>query len=596
MDYEGLFGLDPATADALRAKYGGGGDAVGGGVAAVPQGGAFDINAALVDQFGPAPSPAAPKVDSFTGQPAWDGTSKILAAAPAAAYVPPAAKPAPSEQPTASAAPAPAPQAPQPMGGGGPVTIPGHWSDDKSEQSVTRTGDPAALEAIAAKNDSAQGYGQSAADSAYQAQALGIGLDQRQAEMQQQEARTYDAMLQRNAVEKKQYVDQSRARLQEMSDALAKDPTKEFWAKKSDGDKALSFFSLLLGGLGAGLTGGPNLAVQKIENEINRGVAAQEKAYGRQQNIYQEMLAEYGDRATAIQAMKVASYDKVAQQLAPLRASAKSMDAKARYEQGMASLMEKRAKEDAELQKLLGAKYEEKSSKKYKDAQVIGGAGPGKPLSNLVTLSDGTTYQLQNESQGNKVVERLQASSQLVQKWQDAAKLRAEVERLPAGSVERKKAHDDLVKLTEQVINLESVAEGQAQVKETEMPRKLANSPIMQGLRSRGVAGAIVDAVDPWREGEYKAGGQRIQAELDRVKRGEEALVRAARGRVVDETAGIDPRTGEVAFQGRYTGQVATPTAPLPPSGFKPLDSRVSQPTMGPSGREKLPYSPARRK
>jgi hypothetical protein len=591
MDYEGLFDLDTATADALRAKYGGGGDAVGSMAPPATQGGMLPPGIDPSWLQAPAPRPTVQGVSHSAPAPA--AAPPLSAPQQAGGLFNYAATLKPDAQPTASAAPAPAPQAPPTMGGGGPVTIPGHWSDDKSEQTVTRTGDPAALEAIAAKNDSAQGYGQSAADSAYQAQALGIGLDQRQAEMQQQEARTYEAMAARNAVERQQYVQQSRVRLQEMSDNLAKDPSKEYWAKKSDGDKALSFFSVLLGGIGAGITGGPNLAAQKIENEINRGVAAQEKAYGRQQNIYQEMLAEFGDRATAIQAMKVASYDKVAQQLAPLRASAKSMDAKARYEQGMAALMEKRAKEDAELQKLLGAKYEEKSSQKYKDAQVIGGAVT-KPLDNTATLSDGTSVQFQNSEQGNKAVEKFQAHAKVQALYNTAKQLRAKTAEAAPGSAEHEAAHRQLEKIASDIIYEESMARGQGVVKEDEMRRGLETSPILAGVGSRGLLG-YTSKINPWTSRDFAAGNKGIDAALQQSETEQRALVKASGGRIINRGYARDV-AGKITPTGEYTGQDLKPDQQLAPEGFRPLDSRKDIAKAARRLADVTPMAPMRKK
>lgn len=610
-DFESLYGLDPDTAAMLRSKYApDAGAAAAGGAPAVPQGGAFDLSAALNQQLGPPPAPkpagpppafdlsaalnsqfgappSAPKVDAVTGQPAYDGTSKILAAAPAQPYAPPKPPATPTEAAAEASGP-PRQVAPNYGGGGGGATvIPGGWRPFSEEREVTRKGSPEDLKAIRAASDSAAGHSLLSADAGLRAANRDVATDLQEFARRQEVAERYDAVAARVAAERAQYVEQSKAKLQSMSEELAKDPTAQYWASKTDGEKVMGFLGVILSGIGAGLTGGPNLALQKIENEINRGLANRRDAFNRQRSVYQEMLQEYGDRATAIQAAKVAAYDKVAQDLAPMRALAKTDRALEDYEKIVSGVEAQRAKALAEYGALEETKL--KSRDTYTAPQVVGGAG-GKPLSNLVTLSDGTTYQLQNESITNDTVKQLQASTSLNGLYQEAAQLRASVEKAPAGSVERKRAFDDLNRLTEKIINLESVAEGQGQVKEGEMGRLLEKSPLMKGLRSRTLPGAALDAVNPFRSDEYAVGNQQIQAALERNKKREEALVRAARGAVVDERAGIDPRTGKVEFDRSYTGQVATPEAPLPPAGFKAFDSRVKQPTMGQSGRDKLPF------
>ncbi len=67
----------------------------------------------------------------------------------------------------------------------------------------------------------------------------------------------------------------------EIGDELRDSKPVDFWENKTTGDRALAAISLFLGGLGAGLTGTPNFALQIIENEIARDVERQKETYDR---------------------------------------------------------------------------------------------------------------------------------------------------------------------------------------------------------------------------------------------------------------------------------------------------------------------------
>jgi|GEM_PF-6157708 len=591
-DYESLFGLDPETADILRNKFGAGqADTMATGAPApAPQGGV-----ALPPGIDPswlAPPPPRPTVEGNAHTAPAPVTPKPAAPVPQGLFNY-AGGLKPEEAPQEQAASKPATQTPNYGGsGGGPTVIPGHWAHSSAEESGTMKGTPEDQEALRYNADVAAGHAIRAADAKQAAAEMDISTDLKELRRRQAVDDEFRAQETKVAIERRDFAESQKAKLQSMSDELAKDPTESFWAKKSDGDKVLTFVKVLLGGLGAGMSGGPNLALQAIDNEIQRGIKAKQDTYGRQQNYYHDMLNEFGSRAAAVQAAKVAAYDRVAEMLAPLRADAKTERARADHDQVMSGIYNQKVAATKDFMATQETSY--KSTDKYHDQQVVG--GQPKALGNLVTLSDGTTYQLQNEKQANDVVEKLQASSALTGLYAEAGRLRKELEDAPAGSVQQARAHDDLARLTRKIINFESVAEGQGQVKEKEMDAEMELSPVMKGVRGRGIIGAAASALTPFRDRDFKTGNEQIQSSMERNKQREERLVKAARGRVVNETMTVDPRTGELTPTASYTGQVARPDAPLPPDGFKAYDDRVRQPTMGRPGAETTKYLPPKKK
>lgn len=568
-DFESLYGLDPETSAMLRSKYAPEQGDMGRPVQLPP-----GIDPSWLQQPAaapsPAPAPAAPVSNAHSPAPPIGSKPSLFDYAGTLKPEPQAAAPAAEQE-------APAVRLPGPSvgGGGGAVMVsPGGMRTDSIEVSAKRTGNPEDVNRIGGQLDSAQGYGISGAEKAYQAGALNNAIDVREALARQDVARSAEAELQRIAIERKQFVEERRARLQAMSDDLAKDPSKEYWASKTGGEKALGFLGVMLSSIGASIAGGPNLAVQKIENEINRGIATKEKAYGRAKNEFQDMLAEFGDRSLAVQAYKVAAYDKVAQQMMPMRAAAKSRDAEARLDTALGLVMEKRAKGDQELQKLLGVQYDEKTTQKYKDPVYAGGGASAKPLENTVSLADGTTYQFQNSEQGNEAMKKATAHATIQSLNAQALEMRQRLKSLDPGSAEYEATLGRLQKVAIDVAAADAVARGQGSMTDSERDAKLAASPILKGLPSSGAFMGTVSKVNPWKQRDFEAGNQGIQSEIKQSETELRAVVRAGGTAIVQKGYTTDPKTGRLVRTGEYTGQDVAPEQYLAPRGFKPLDDR----------------------
>jgi len=73
------------------------------------------------------------------------------------------------------------------------------------------------------------------------------------------------------------------------------DPSK-FWHDKSAGGKISSLFGLVLGGLSSGLRGGPNVALQILDRQMDAEVDAQKANLGKKQSEY-SMLIQKGLRS-----------------------------------------------------------------------------------------------------------------------------------------------------------------------------------------------------------------------------------------------------------------------------------------------------------
>ena len=588
-DFEGLYGLDPETASILRGKYGMGptDTAATGGGAPAPQGGMAlppGIDPSWLQQ--PAPPPPRPTVDGVSHSAPPPISAKPAAPVPQGLFnYASGLKP---EGPAQEQAP-PRPAAPPPMAGGGPTVIPGHWSPSSEEREVKTKGTPEDAASIRNATDSAAGHSLLAADQQRDAALMDIDTDAQELARRKQVAERYDALAQKTAMERADFVQSQRAKLSAMSDEMSKDPSKSYWASKTDGEKVMSFVGVILSGIGAGMTRGPNLALEKIEREIDRGIAAKERSYAREQNYYHDMLSEFGDRSTAIQAAKAAAYDDVAKELAPLRAQAKTARAQADYEKIVAGVEEKRAEAYGKFTAL--TETTAKATDKYHDQQVVGGAS-AKPLENTATLSDGTSVQFQNSEQGNKAVERIQGYTKVQELYARATELRKQLAAATPGSAQHEAIYRNLEKVAGDVIYEESMARGQGIVKKDEMEEGKKTSPILAGLGNRGaIEGNVANTINPWLSRDREAGEQGIALALKQAEIEQRALVRAAGGRIVNRGYTTD-LAGNLTPTGEYTGQDLAPQQRLAPDGFKPLDDRKTVTTAARPLAESTPMAP----
>jgi hypothetical protein len=81
------------------------------------------------------------------------------------------------------------------------------------------------------------------------------------------------------------------------------DPNR-VWHNMSTGSKVLSAISLILGGIGAGLTKGPNLALKVLDDSIDRDIEAQKADVNKKESLYSFNLKRLGDEKSAAAATK----------------------------------------------------------------------------------------------------------------------------------------------------------------------------------------------------------------------------------------------------------------------------------------------------
>lgn len=130
-----------------------------------------------------------------------------------------------------------------------------------------------------------------------------------------QQAQTLDAQRQQNEADRQAQLKQIQQTMQQKMEDYANmsiDPNRaNIFVNGSTGQKIGAGIALALSGMGAGLTGQPNLALQVINTAIDRDINAQkaniEKTGNQvtmQQNVYHDMLQTFGDQRAAEAATK----------------------------------------------------------------------------------------------------------------------------------------------------------------------------------------------------------------------------------------------------------------------------------------------------
>lgn len=100
---------------------------------------------------------------------------------------------------------------------------------------------------------------------------------------------------------------------------------------------------LLLGGMGAGLTGGPNYAMQKLQANIDRDIDAQKTQIGVKQNLLSANLRQFGNLRDATDMTRVMQNDAVSHQMQMAAAKAGTQAAYGNYLQAKGALDQKSA-------------------------------------------------------------------------------------------------------------------------------------------------------------------------------------------------------------------------------------------------------------
>lgn len=90
---------------------------------------------------------------------------------------------------------------------------------------------------------------------------------------------------------------------------------EHFVKNMSTGDKILNGLGLILGGMGAGLTGGPNLAFESMQRNIDRDIASQRDELGKKQNLLAHNMQTTSNLRAATELTRMQTNDMVASKL-----------------------------------------------------------------------------------------------------------------------------------------------------------------------------------------------------------------------------------------------------------------------------------------
>lgn len=101
----------------------------------------------------------------------------------------------------------------------------------------------------------------------------------------------------------------------------------------STGDKIATGIGLVLGGIGSGLTHGPNLAYNYLDNQINRDIDSQKMDLGKKENLLSNNFRQSGDLQSALTMTKIQNNDLLSSHLRMTADQTADPMAKARIQQ-----------------------------------------------------------------------------------------------------------------------------------------------------------------------------------------------------------------------------------------------------------------------
>lgn len=244
--------------------------------------------------------------------------SNVIPSAPPQPGQQPYGTPDPAAPPQAALTPVPSDSNPQPA----PVEMAQSASssdDDQAKPSDSSPLSPAESQVPGAENIAGGIKGESAAQ-ADQAKADAESL-KRQGAAQLQLASDFQEHSKNIQNEISSYI-------QDIKDTHI-DP-KRFMGKLDTGGKITAAIGLALGGLGAGVTGGPNQALEFINKQIDRDIDAQKTSLGKKESLLNAAYRQYGNLRDATDMTKMLMSSQAANEIAQHAARAGSPLAQSR--------------------------------------------------------------------------------------------------------------------------------------------------------------------------------------------------------------------------------------------------------------------------
>lgn len=181
--------------------------------------------------------------------------------------------------------------------------------------------------------------------------------------------------------EKRMYVQAEQEKLNTLSIAAQEKVDPEA-AKGSSGAQLVSALAIALGQFGASINGGPNAALQIVNANIDRRIAAQRdnignagKAHDREMSLYKQNLEAFGDKERATLATKVQYLDQAKAMADQQYAASKHSMNEANYNAVNEKLLNERADTLDKFAMVTADKRTSQSNESFKPAMTVGGAG-----------------------------------------------------------------------------------------------------------------------------------------------------------------------------------------------------------------------------
>ena len=156
------------------------------------------------------------------------------------------------------------------------------------------------------------------------------------AEAQQAQQLEFKAQIENNATQYAKDIDQVTA---DYNNAKI-EPNRIFNNMDSMG-RAKTVFALMLGGLGAGLAGGENMAMKALDDLIKRDVDAQKADMTKKENLVSMLNKKYGNVQDAVRLAHAYQADIYANELEKIAAKSKDPQAQARAQQQIGEMKAK---------------------------------------------------------------------------------------------------------------------------------------------------------------------------------------------------------------------------------------------------------------
>jgi hypothetical protein len=172
------------------------------------------------------------------------------------------------------------------------------------------------------------------------------GIEAQQA-AEEQQGNTSAALQNTYAADQEKAAKQTQAELLDKSNTI-KQVTQDimnshinpnqYLENMSAGKKVSTALGLILGGMGSAKTGGPNPAMQFLNNQIERNLAAQQANISNKHNLLSALEKQYGDKMVAANMFRAINANVLAAHLGAATSTAQSQLAKAAGLQGIGQL------------------------------------------------------------------------------------------------------------------------------------------------------------------------------------------------------------------------------------------------------------------